>query len=141
MLLTRDVSDYASVQNDTCHKSRYRMTEHVWSQRLAEADTPGEILDLARQFLGTWSPKQLASLPVDCRPPILHEPENVGAYALALVRHQVLQEHDELATRMAEFFSTAQHHLSQLMSEARQHSVMSNPRYWRPTPSRHNESK
>ncbi len=48
-----------------------------WLQQLEDATTPEEVVAIARDYLSTWSPEELARLPRDCRPGRLREPEDI----------------------------------------------------------------
>jgi hypothetical protein len=88
-----------------------------WHQRLHSASSVDQVLELTRDFLSTWTPTEIARIPVECRPPLVLDPDDIAFCALALVRSQCLdpQGTPELR-RMAAFFGTASERISQLMA-------------------------
>ena len=41
----------------------------AWFDLLASASTPVEVVNVARDYLATWTPDEIAALPRACRPP------------------------------------------------------------------------
>lgn len=41
---------------------------NTWQQHLLRSGTVGEVLSISREYLASWSPVTLASVPEDCRP-------------------------------------------------------------------------
>jgi hypothetical protein len=91
---------------------------HSWFDHLAAAGTPDEVVRVAREYLATWSPEEIARLPAECRPPrALKFPEEVVDYAFALVKSHVNDgSQDEAMTRMASFFAEASWRVAAAMS-------------------------
>ena len=48
-----------------------------WLHQLERATTLDEVVAIARDYLATWTPEEIARLPRDCRPGRLREPEDV----------------------------------------------------------------
>jgi hypothetical protein len=92
------------------------LTDQVWLERLHSAHEVAEILATAKQFLSSWRPLQLASLPRDCRPPLMGSTDDVGIYAFTLARYQRLNDQDALVDRMSTFFVAAQQRLSEILA-------------------------
>ena len=88
-----------------------------WQGRLAAASSVAEVVEIARNFVATFSPADIACLPEVVRPPELVEPQDVSAYAFALVRHYCDDNSGSarLAYRLASFFSSASIRLSRMV--------------------------
>ena len=56
-----------------------------WYMQLDRAKTANEVVGVARDFLATWSPEDLALLPESCRPGRLRDEEDVEALHATLV--------------------------------------------------------
>jgi hypothetical protein len=48
-----------------------------WLRQLDSATTLEEVVAIARDYLSTWTPEELARLPRGCRPGRLREPEDI----------------------------------------------------------------
>ena len=92
----------------------------TWSELLALATTPQEVVKISLDFFASLTPQEVASLPPDCIPPHrLSEPEQVVDYAFMLVRQRCRVDDDNsVLFRTANFFSHAARRVAQLMSEA-----------------------
>ncbi len=89
----------------------------TWQQRLGEARATEEVLWVVKDFIASWHPEELSSLPDDCRPGRLADPDDVAFYAFTLVREQRMTErYNPSLHRMATFFSAASHRISQIMA-------------------------
>lgn len=92
-----------------------------WQERLDVCASSEEVVAVARDFLATFSPYELASLPQAVRPPSkLYDGEDLTTYAFELVRRDC--DHDpqpvcELVQKFAHFFSHASIRLAQLQSQ------------------------
>jgi hypothetical protein len=89
-----------------------------WHGRLGQATTEPEVLAVAREFLATVTPYEVARLPEPLRPPKLTDASDVSAYAIDLVRMDL---GGALATqralpRLANFFSRASTRLSTIFA-------------------------
>ena len=56
-----------------------------WYSQLDRAKTVGEAVAVARDFMATWSPEELALLPASCRPGRLRDEEDIEALHATLV--------------------------------------------------------
>jgi len=107
-----------------------RLRAVSWSHRLATSSTEAQVVDVARDFLATFSPYDLARLPESCRPGRIVDANDVNELAFILVRH----DHDDsLGTpraihRLTTFFGNASLRLSELMAEQRAHEIIPPPR-------------
>ncbi|HYC36498.1 MAG TPA: hypothetical protein VEC19_08765 [Usitatibacter sp.] len=88
----------------------------TWQRRLRETSTPAEVIEVAREFVASWGPEEMAELPPACRPRKLVDAEDVSSYALALVQHSCAADHlgDSALQRMAAFFTSAAQQISHL---------------------------
>lgn len=81
---------------------------HGWFDQLAATTTPEEVARIARDFLATWTPAEIGSLPRALQPGSMKFPEEVVDYAFTLVRaHVDGQTANESMQRMATFFAEA----------------------------------
>lgn len=88
-----------------------------WQQRLGGALTEEEIVRLAKDYLASWTPEELAKLPLNCRPGAIKDGEDVASYAFAMVHRQCMAGPQETELhRMAAFFSAASHRISQILA-------------------------
>jgi hypothetical protein len=87
-----------------------------WHEKLDDAKSEREVVEIARDYLATLDYFQVNVLPKSCRPRKVLTPDDVASYAFDLVRYQydVTDESAELITRLAAFFATANARLSQL---------------------------
>ena len=87
-----------------------------WQQRLRDAESEAEVVEVVRDFLATFSPYDLARLPSQLRPGRVVDGGDVNDYAFTLVRHN----HDDSAGtarcihRLSNFISSASLRLSEL---------------------------
>jgi hypothetical protein len=90
----------------------------AWFDLLAGATTPQEVVNVARDYLATWTPEEIAALPRSCRPPrSLKFPEEIVDYAFALVKAHLEPGSDASGvTRMATFFAEASWRVAAAMS-------------------------
>jgi hypothetical protein len=87
----------------------------TWQEQLDQAPGGVEVMELAREFLASFSPQELAGLPQGCTPPAkLVDPDDVSDYAYELARrnHAMSSQSPELVGKLAAFFSNAAHRLS-----------------------------
>ena len=96
----------------------------TWADLLASAATPGEVIAVVRDFMATWTPQELNSLPLDCHPPKRFGlPEDIVLYAFMLVDHEMKErERDTGVLRMSAFFSEATRRVTLLMGGLPQRS-------------------
>lgn len=88
-----------------------------WQQRLGSALTEDEIVRLAKDYLASWTPEELAKLPLNCRPGAIKDGEDVASYAFAMVQRQCMAgPHEAELDRMAAFFAAASHRISQILA-------------------------
>ena len=88
-----------------------------WQDQLEEADTEAEVVQVARDYIATLDPAQVALLPAPCRPRKLITANDVSSYAFDLVRHEC-DDSDDAAPfihRLAAFFSHASIRLSEIL--------------------------
>lgn len=91
------------------------MTATTWQHRLDVASHPDEIVDVARDFLATFSPYELHALPEACRPPQKLFADDIATYAFELTTHECnTAQPGELVYKLARFFSHAATRLATL---------------------------
>ena len=92
----------------------------TWVDLLDLAEGPEKVVAIAKDFLATWDPWEIAGLPLDCRPPgYFVAPEDIVSYAFTLARfdRQPGEDHPGVR-RMTHFFSPAAQRIAILMSAA-----------------------
>ena len=92
----------------------------TWQDRLDASASEAEVVGVARDFLATFSPYELARLPEGYRPRKLVDGNDVSAYALTLVRGNC--DDGTGAARclqmLSTFFSRASERISAVMATA-----------------------
>jgi hypothetical protein len=88
-----------------------------WQGRLVAASSVAEVIEVARDFVATFTPAEIGRLPEACRPPELVDANDISEYAFALVRHHCDDNEGSarLAFRLASFFSSASIRLSRMI--------------------------
>jgi hypothetical protein len=97
------------------NESPAHMTAVTWQHRLDHARTADEVVAVARDFLASFEPAELQSLPESCRPVAKVFEDDIASYAFDLMRHESgPTEPGELVHKLARFFSHASMRLAQL---------------------------
>jgi hypothetical protein len=86
-----------------------------WQDRLDVAMSEGEVLAIAREFLATVTPDEIARLPDGLRPEKIGDANDVTGYAFELVRSD-FDDRQHVLHRLAHFFSRASIRLSQILA-------------------------
>lgn len=96
------------------------MTSASWQQRLRNAATETEVLDVARDYLASFDRCDLAMLPARCRPRTLVCAHDIASYAFELVGHYCDKSDAtaRLVQQLANFFTEASTRLSEIVTEA-----------------------
>jgi hypothetical protein len=94
------------------------MTAITWQQRIDCSHSEEEVVEAAREFLASFTPDEIASLPAPCRPPAkLVDRDDVSRYAFDLVRHECETPAAlDLVHKLARFFSHAATRLTHIAS-------------------------
>jgi len=98
-------------------KDQPHMTGTTWERRLDTSYSVREVINVSRDFLASFGPLELQSLPAPCRPPEkLYDADQLGAFAFELVRHECNASDgtSDLTHRLARFFSHASIRISQI---------------------------
>ena len=87
-----------------------------WQGRLHAARTEEEVVDVARDFVATFSPENLADVPPRLWPPKMRDARDVTDYAFVLVRYRVDDERTSSGAidRLSALFSDATVRISQI---------------------------
>jgi len=107
-----------------------RLVAVSWSDRLDAARNENELLEVARDFLATFSPYDLARLPESMRPGRLVDANDVSELAFVLLSHGA---HDVSGAprglhRLRRFFTHASVRVSELMAAPSVREVIPPPR-------------
>ena len=99
----------------------------TWQERLDQAVTEDEVVAVAREYLATVTPQEIARLPDAVRPGKLVDANDVTTYAFDLVRSEC---DDPAGTgtlqRLAHIMSRASIRLSEIMVVEHHHPPVSN---------------
>ena len=88
-----------------------------WQDRLDDAVSESEVLAIAREFLATVTPYEIARLPEALRPQKIGGASDITSYAFELVRGDFEDgEGQRVLHRLAHFFSRASIRLSQILA-------------------------
>lgn len=90
----------------------------TWHCLLEAAESEQEVVDIARDFLATLSPYDIARLPANCRPGKMVDASDITTYAFLVMRHHCDEGHGmpRVAHKLAAFFSGASIRLSQILA-------------------------
>ena len=104
-------------REDQAPVTRVALQRSVWDLTISEATTEHEVIELALYFISTWSPQELAHLPVECRPGRVRDADDIGSLAVNLSRAVMSASAQDApyVQRMAGFFSQASERLSLLL--------------------------
>ena len=85
--------------------------------RVSNARDVAEVMDIAKDYVASWTPDELASLPEDLRPRPLRAPDQISEYAYHLVRAELIfPDWGCAARKMTKVFVAASRRLSQLLT-------------------------
>jgi hypothetical protein len=107
------------------NRSIGRIGAPSWQDRLEGSDSEAEVVQIARDYIATLDPAQVALLSPTCRPRKLITANDVSSYAFDLVRHEC-GEADDAAPfihRLAAFFSHASIRLSEILRRTNDEDV------------------
>ena len=92
-----------------------------WFQQIDAAKSPFEVVTIARDYLATWTPDELALLPVQCRPGRIKDEQDIDQLHVRLVeeygRSRLTGEALAALQRMTSFIVRASVRIAQLQSE------------------------
>ncbi|HET7731748.1 MAG TPA: hypothetical protein VFK48_17120 [Usitatibacter sp.] len=87
----------------------------VSPDKLLQATTEEEVVELVRTFLAGWRPEELSEIPATCRPGKVRDAEDVGDLAYELTRARIAASGpQQLLKEMEVFFAQACARLSEL---------------------------
>jgi len=90
----------------------------VWNERVDTARTPGEVLDIARDYLASLSSEDLVSVPDDCRPGCLEDQSDIDFWNLKLAEEcrsiWGTTRDGQMVTELSQFFLHASLRLSRI---------------------------
>jgi hypothetical protein len=92
-----------------------------WFHQLDDANSPAEVVTIARDYLATWTPEELAHLPRDCRPGRIKSTGDIELLHVCLVeeyrRTRLSGEQLSALQRLTSFVVRAALRLARLQSE------------------------
>jgi pheromone shutdown protein TraB len=92
----------------------------TWEERLANATSEEEVVEVARDYLATLSHTEFALLPEKLRPHKIVDASDITTYAFELVRHECEESSQHrLVQRIAHIMSRASIRLAQIMVDER----------------------
>jgi len=90
----------------------------AWHQRVDTAQSPDEVLGIARDYLSSLTSEDLVSVPEDCRPAQVDDESDIDFWNLRLAEELRsiwgTQREGQMVTEMAQFFLHASVRLSRL---------------------------
>lgn len=90
-----------------------------WTERLDLAAGEAEVVAIARDYLASLDPFEVAGLPERCKPRKLFDTSDIASYAFDLARqHTEEPRAGALVHRMAAFFVHANIRLSQILASS-----------------------
>ena len=94
-----------------------------WQPLIQAAASEDAVVDLVKEYLASWTPEEIDSLPRGCRPGQINNREDVSEWAVVLTREELKSGADAASGRMLNHLSTtfreAAARLSQLSTENR----------------------
>ena len=90
----------------------------AWYQMVDTAQSSGEVLGIAREYLASLTQEDLVSVPDDCRPGQIHEQSDIDFWNLRLAEELRAiwgtSRDGHMVTELAQFFQHASVRLSRL---------------------------
>jgi hypothetical protein len=90
-----------------------------WKALLDDARSERDLVRVTREYLATWTPQEMHTLPEECRPGPIKSGEDISAWAFELAREHCAEAEDPtaaaLVAKMMTFFSHASESLSKLL--------------------------
>ena len=90
----------------------------AWHQRVDTAQSPDEVLGIARDYLSSLTSEDLVSVPEDCRPAQVDDESDIDFWNLRLAEELRsiwgTQREGQMVTEMAQFFLHASVRLSRI---------------------------
>lgn len=97
---------------------RFHRPGAIWLFAVNAAETEADVVIAARDFLATWTPAEISTLPVDCRPGRIANAEDINeiAYSLSTEHHSSHAEQAGSANleRLMNFFTHATARIAEL---------------------------
>ena len=91
----------------------------TWIDRIDDATTTAEVVDIARVYMASITPTEISQLPPKCQPRKIVDGSDIGECALELVRENCRMEPEPspLVSKMAAVISHAANRISELMTQ------------------------
>jgi hypothetical protein len=91
----------------------------TWPERLDECASVKDVLDVVRVFMARFCPREIASLPPECRPGKIVDADDVSRLAFDLVRNTCRDgEPRELLHKLAAVFAHASARIAELTARS-----------------------
>ena len=91
-----------------------------WKALLDSSANEKDVVEVTRDYLASWTPRELYALPIACRPGNVKGAEDVSNLAFELTQAHFRQGDDmelaQLILKMMTFFSHASDRLSQILA-------------------------
>jgi hypothetical protein len=95
-----------------------------WKALLDDAQSERDVVTLTRDYLATWTPEEIAALPADCRPGLMHDAEDITYWAFEYTRRHIASEGEPAISspllKLRTFFGHAAARMSQVTSASSQ---------------------
>src|SRR5258706_15321506 len=94
----------------------------TWEQHLVAAASEHDVVSIARDFVRSFRPEELAKLPEECRPGKIYDGCDITTFAFDLVRHKCKQADlsDHTFEQVVKFFSAASARVSEVLTQKAQ---------------------
>lgn len=99
-------------------RSGHQRPGAIWLYAISAAETEADVVIALRDFLATWTPSEISTLPVDCRPGRIANAEDINEMAYFLstehLSSQVELAHSATLERLMSFFTHATARIAEL---------------------------
>lgn len=93
-----------------------------WSDLTQRSTSEEELVQVMRDYVATWSPEELARLPIECRPGRIRDGEDIAQWAFELASSHCANtckaEDEPILAKMLVFVTQASMRLAQLKATA-----------------------
>ena len=87
----------------------------TWQSRLDKASDERDVVSIAREFMAQFTPREIGSIPEECRPGKIVDAGDVTSCAFDLAKHSSHGDGESTISKVSAFFASASTRLSQIM--------------------------
>ncbi len=96
----------------------------ITSDKLRQASSEDEVIEVVRDYVSDWLPEELARLPADCRPRKVRDGEDLNLWAVSLARACVSFDIDPSHLGLVEEMDAFVGHSCRRLAEIRRSEYM-----------------